>query len=208
MFDKIEDILRRYEDITMELNDPYVVSDQNKFRNLMKEQKSLEALVECYQEYKKCKQTIDDSLQLLDEESDPDMKEMLREELSEAKDRIPELENQLKILLLPKDPNDEKNVIVEIRAGVGGEEAALFAADMYRLYTRYAERQNWRVETMSVEDTGIGGIKDVSFMIKGAGAYSRLKFEGGVHRVQSIPATEAGRRIHTSAITVAIMTDV
>ena len=136
MFDKIEDILRRYEDITMELNDPYVVSDQNKFRNLMKEQKSLEALVECYQEYKKCKQTIDDSLQLLDEESDPDMKEMLREELSEAKDRIPELENQLKILLLPKDPNDEKNVIVEIRAGVGGEEAALFAADMYRLYTR------------------------------------------------------------------------
>ena len=208
MFDKIEDILRRYEDITMELNDPYVVSDQNKFRNLMKEQKSLEALVECYQEYKKCKQTIDDSLQLLDEESDPDMKEMLREELSEAKDRIPELENQLKILLLPKDPNDDKNVIVEIRAGVGGEEAALFAADMYRLYTRYAERKNWRVETMSVEDTGIGGIKDVSFMIKGAGAYSRLKFEGGVHRVQRIPATESGGRIHTSAITVAIMPDV
>ncbi len=208
MFDKIEDILRRYEDITMELNDPYVVSDQNKLRNLMKEQKSLEALVECYQEYKKCKQTIDDSLQLLDEESDPDMKEMLREELSEAKDRIPELENQLKILLLPKDPNDEKNVIVEIRAGVGGEEAALFAADMYRLYTRYAERQNWRVETMSVEDTGIGGIKDVSFMIKGAGAYSRLKFEGGVHRVQRIPATESGGRIHTSAITVAIMPEV
>ena len=208
MFDKIEDILRRYEDITMELNDPYVVSDQNKFRNLMKEQKSLEALVECYKEYKKCKQTIDDSLQLLDEESDPDMKEMLREELSEAKDRIPELENQLKILLLPKDPNDEKNVIVEIRAGVGGEEAALFAADMYRLYTRYAERQNWRVETMSVEDTGLGGIKDVSFMIKGAGAYSRLKFEGGVHRVQRIPATESGGRIHTSAVTVAIMPEV
>ena len=208
MFDKIEDILRRYEDITMELNDPYVVSDQNKFRNLMKEQKSLEALVECYQEYKKCKQTIDDSLQLLDEESDPDMKEMLREELSEAKDRIPELENQLKILLLPKDPNDDKNVIVEIRAGVGGEEAALFAADMYRLYTRYAERKDWRVETMSVEDTGIGGIKDVSFMIKGAGAYSRLKFEGGVHRVQRIPATESGGRIHTSAITVAIMPEV
>ena len=208
MFDKIEDILRRYEDITMELNDPCVVSDQNKFRNLMKEQKSLEALVECYQEYKKSKQTIDDSLQLLDEESDPDMKEMLREELSEAKDRIPELENQLKILLLPKDPNDDKNVIVEIRAGVGGEEAALFAADMYRLYTRYAERKNWRVETMSVEDTGIGGIKDVSFMIKGAGAYSRLKFEGGVHRVQRIPATESGGRIHTSAITVAIMPEV
>lgn len=208
MFDKIEDILRRYEDITMELNDPSVVSDQNKFRNLMKEQKSLEALVECYQEYKKFKQTIEESLQLLDEESDPEMKEMLREELSEAKDKIPELEEKLKILLLPKDPNDEKNVIVEIRAGVGGEEAALFASDMYRLYTRYAERQNWRVETMSLEDTGIGGIKDVSFMIKGNGAYSRLKFEGGVHRVQRIPATESGGRIHTSAITVAIMPEV
>ncbi|MBO6239877.1 MAG: peptide chain release factor 1 [Butyrivibrio sp.] len=208
MFDKIEDILRRYEDITMELNDPSVVSDQNKFRSLMKEQKSLEALVECYQEYKKYKQTIDESLQLLDEESDPEMKEMLREELSDAKDRIPELEEKLKILLLPKDPNDEKNVIVEIRAGVGGEEAALFASDMYRLYTRYAERQNWQVETMSLEDTGIGGIKDVSFMIKGNGAYSRLKFEGGVHRVQRIPATESGGRIHTSAITVAIMPEV
>ena len=133
---------------------------------------------------------------------------MLRDELSEAKDRIPQLEDELKILLLPKDPNDEKNVIVEIRAGVGGDEAALFAADMYRVYTRYAERQNWRVETMSVEDIGIGGIKAVSFMIKGNGAYSRLKFESGVHRVQRIPATESGGRIHTSAITVAIMPEV
>jgi peptide chain release factor 1 len=136
------------------------------------------------------------------------MKEMLREELSEAKDRIPELEEKLKILLLPKDPNDEKNVIVEIRAGVGGDEAALFAADMFRLYTRYAERRAWRIETMSVEDIGIGGIKTVSFMIKGDGAYSRLKFESGVHRVQRIPTTESGGRIHTSAITVAIMPEV
>ena len=145
---------------------------------------------------------------MLEEESDADMREMLKEELSEAKDKKAELEDKLKILLLPKDPNDEKNVIVEIRAGVGGDEAALFAADMYRVYTRYAERQNWRVETMSVEDIGIGGIKTVSFMIKGNGAYSRLKFESGVHRVQRIPATESGGRIHTSAITVAIMPEV
>lgn len=208
MFDRIEDILRKYEDITMELNEPSVIADQERFRKLMKEQKNLEPLVECYNEYKKCKETIEESLLMLDEESDPDMKEMLKEELQTAKDRIPELENQLKILLLPKDPNDDKNVIVEIRAGVGGDEAALFAADMYRLYTRYAERQGWRVETMSVEDIGIGGIKTVSFMIKGNGAYSRLKFESGVHRVQRIPATESGGRIHTSAITVAIMPEV
>ncbi|WP_026520938.1 peptide chain release factor 1 [Butyrivibrio sp. VCB2001] len=208
MFDRLEDIIRRYEDITMMLGDPSVVSDQEKFRSLMKEQKSLEALVECYKEYKDTKQTIEDSLQLLDEESDPEMKEMLREELSDAKDKIPELEEKLKILLLPKDPNDEKNVIVEIRAGVGGDEAALFAADMFRLYTRYAERRAWKIETMSVEDIGIGGIKTVSFMIKGDGAYSRLKFESGVHRVQRIPTTESGGRIHTSAITVAIMPEV
>ena len=208
MFDRLEDIIRRYEDITMMLGDPSVVSDQEKFRSLMKEQKSLEALVECYKEYKETKQTIEDSLQLLDEESDAEMKEMLREELSDAKDKIPKLEEKLKILLLPKDPNDEKNVIVEIRAGVGGDEAALFAADMFRLYTRYAERRAWKIETMSVEDIGIGGIKTVSFMIKGDGAYSRLKFESGVHRVQRIPTTESGGRIHTSAITVAIMPEV
>ncbi len=208
MFDRIEDILRKYEDITMELNEPSVIADQERFRKLMKEQKNLEPLVECYNEYKKCKETIEESLSMLDEESDPGMKEMLKEELQAAKDRVPELESQLKILLLPKDPNDDKNVIVEIRAGVGGDEAALFAADMYRVYTRYAERQGWRVETMSVEDIGIGGIKTVSFMIKGNGAYSRLKFESGVHRVQRIPATESGGRIHTSAITVAIMPEV
>ncbi|MBQ7658274.1 MAG: peptide chain release factor 1 [Butyrivibrio sp.] len=208
MFDRLEDIIRRYEDITMMLGDPSVVSDQAKFRSLMKEQKSLEALVECYKQYKETKQTIEDSLMLLDEESDPEMKEMLRQELSDAKDRIPELEEKLRILLLPKDPNDEKNVIVEIRAGVGGDEAALFAADMFRLYTRYAERRAWKIETLSVEDIGIGGIKTVSFMIKGDGAYSRLKFESGVHRVQRIPSTESGGRIHTSAITVAIMPEV
>ncbi len=208
MFDKLEDILRRYEDITMMIGDPSVISDQDRFRSLMKEQKSLEALVECYNEYKKCKETIEESLVMMEGESDPEMKEMLKDELSSAKDMLPGIEERLKILLLPKDPNDEKNVIVEIRAGVGGDEAALFAADMYRVYTRYAERQNWKIETMSVEDIGIGGIKTVSFMIKGNGAYSRLKFESGVHRVQRIPTTESGGRIHTSAITVAIMPEV
>lgn len=208
MFDKLEDILRRYEDITMMIGDSSVISDQEKFRSLMKEQKNLEPIVDCYNRLKKCKETIDDSLSLLESESDPDMKEMLKEELSEAKGRLPEIEEELKVLLLPKDPNDEKNVIVEIRAGVGGDEAALFAADMYRVYTRYSERRGWKVETMSVEDIGIGGIKTVSFMIKGNGAYSRLKFESGVHRVQRIPATESGGRIHTSAITVAIMPEV
>ena len=208
MFDRLEDVLRRFEDINMMLGDPSVVSDQNRFRDLMKEQKSLEPLVDCYNEYKKCNDTIQESLSMLEEENDPDMKEMLKEELAAARDELPRLEEKLKILLLPKDPNDEKNVIVEIRAGVGGDEAALFAADMYRVYTRYAERQNWKVETMSVEDIGIGGIKIVTFMIKGNGAYSRLKFESGVHRVQRIPATESGGRIHTSAITVAIMPEV
>ncbi|MBQ6416047.1 MAG: peptide chain release factor 1, partial [Butyrivibrio sp.] len=149
--------------------------------------------------------TIEELKEML---NDKEMHDLAQAEMDENKEKLPKIENELKLLLVPKDPNDDKNVIVEIRAGVGGEEAALFAADMYRLYTRYAERKNWRVETMSVEDTGIGGIKDVSFMIKGAGAYSRLKFEGGVHRVQRIPATESGGRIHTSAITVAIMPEV
>ena len=159
-------------------------------------------------EYKKCNQDIEDSLMMLDEENDPDMREMLKEELNSAKTRVSELEEELKILLLPKDPNDEKNVIVEIRAGAGGDEAALFAAEIYRMYVRYAERQRWRVETMDVEEIGIGGMKYVSFMISGQGAYSRLKYESGVHRVQRVPETESGGRIHTSTITVAIMPEV
>ncbi|MCR5100807.1 MAG: peptide chain release factor 1 [Butyrivibrio sp.] len=208
MFDKLEDLLRRYEDITRELNEPSVIADQNRFRALMKEQSDLTPIIECFLKYKKNKETIDDSLLLLDEENDEEMRQMLKDELSEAKKQVQSLEEELKILLLPKDPNDDKNVIVEIRAGVGGDEAALFAADMYRVYVRYAERQNWKVETMSVEDIGIGGMKSVSFMVNGAGAYSRLKFESGVHRVQRVPATESGGRIHTSTITVAIMPEV
>lgn len=208
MFDKLEDLIRRFEDITRELNEPSVTADQDRFRMLMKEQSDLVPLVECYTAYKKCKETIDESIAMLEEESDSEMREMLKEELSEAKNHVPELEQQLKLLLLPKDPNDDKNVIVEIRAGVGGDEAALFAANLYRMYVMYSERQGWHVETMNIEEIGIGGMKTVSFMINGQGAYSRLKYESGVHRVQRVPATESSGRIHTSTATVAIMPEV
>ncbi|MDO4293055.1 MAG: peptide chain release factor 1 [Eubacteriales bacterium] len=208
MFDKLEDLLIRFEEIMGELNEPDVTANQARFRALMKEQSDLSPIVEAYREYKKCRQDEADSLSLLEEENDPDMREMLKEELSSARERVQELEQRLKILLLPKDPNDEKNVIVEIRAGAGGDEAALFAAEIYRMYVRYAERQRWRVETMDVEEIGIGGMKYVSFMISGQGAYSRLKYESGVHRVQRVPETESGGRIHTSTITVAIMPEV
>ena len=208
MFDKLEDLLIRFEEIMGELNEPDVTANQERFRALMKEQSDLTPIVEAYREYKKCNRDIEDSLMMLDEENDPDMREMLKEELNSAKTRVSELEEELKILLLPKDPNDEKNVIVEIRAGAGGDEAALFAAEIYRMYVRYAERQRWRVETMDVEEIGIGGMKYVSFMISGQGAYSRLKYESGVHRVQRVPETESGGRIHTSTITVAIMPEV
>ena len=205
MFDKLEDLLIRFEEIMGELNEPDVTANQARFRALMKEQSDLTPIVEAYREYKKCTQDIEDSLAMLEEESDPEMKEMLKEELGAAKVRVGELEQELKILLLPKDPNDEKNVIVEIRAGAGGDEAALFAAEIYRMYVRYAERQRWKVETMDVEEIGIGGMKNVSFMISGQGAYSRLKYESGVHRVQRVPETESGGRIHTSTATVAVM---
>ncbi len=205
MFDKLEDLLIRFEEILNMLNDPSVIADQQRFQKLLKEQGSLQPLVDAYKDYKKCRQTIEDSLAMLEEESDEDMREMLKEELSDARKEIEGLEQRLKILLLPKDPNDDKNVIVEIRAGAGGDEAALFAAEIYRMYVHYAESQRWRVETMDVEDIGIGGMKYVSFMITGQGAYSKLKYESGVHRVQRVPETESGGRIHTSTITVAIM---
>lgn len=208
MFDRLEDLIIRYEEITGELNEPTVTNNQERFRALMKEQSDLTPIVEAYKEYKRCKQAIEDSLMMLESEADAEMREMLKEELSESKKRVEELEKVLKILLLPKDPNDEKNVIVEIRAGAGGDEAALFAAQIYRVYVRYAERQRWKVETMNVDEIGIGGMKDVSFMIAGQGAYSRLKYESGVHRVQRVPETESGGRIHTSTITVAIMPEV
>ena len=205
MFDKLEDMLVRYEEIMNELNEPDVTNNQARFRKLMKDQSDLTPLVEAYTEYKKCKETVADSLEMLDMESDEDMRELLKEELNDAKKRIEELEEELKILLLPKDPNDDKNVIVEIRAGAGGDEAALFAAELYRMYVHYAEGRRWKVETMEVDDTGIGGMKSVNFMVTGSGAYSVLKYESGVHRVQRVPETESGGRIHTSTASVAVM---
>ena len=208
MFDKLEDLLRRFDEIMNELSEPGVTDNQNRFRALMKEQSDLTPIVETYKKYKKSKQDIEDSLAMLDEESDEDMREMLKEELSAAKDNVAKLEEELKILLLPKDPNDDKNVIVEIRAGAGGDEAALFAAEIYRMYVHYAEKQHWKVELMNVDEIGIGGMKDVNFMITGSGAYSKLKYESGVHRVQRVPETESGGRIHTSTVTVAVMPEV
>lgn len=205
MFDKLEDLLIRFEEILSELNEPSVVNDQGRFQKLMKEQSDLQPIVDAYKEYKACRQTAEDSVSMLEEESDEEMREMLKEELNEARTGIEKLEHELKILLLPKDPNDEKNVIVEIRAGAGGDEAALFAAEIYRMYVKYAESHRWKTEMMSLNENGIGGFKEVTFMISGQGAYSRLKYESGVHRVQRVPETESGGRIHTSTITVAIM---
>ena len=205
MFDRLDDMLRHYEELMLELNNPSVAEDQRKFRKLMKEQADLAPIVDAYKQYKQAKQDVEDSLALLDEESDEEMKELAKEELADAKKRIEELEQELKILLLPKDPNDEKNVIVEIRAGAGGDEAAFFASELYRMYVHYAESQHWKTEMINVSESGIGGMKEVEFMITGHGAYSKLKYESGVHRVQRVPETESGGRIHTSTATVAIM---
>lgn len=205
MFENLEEILIKYEDINMELASPDVTSDQRRFRNLMKEQSDLTPLVEAYTAYKKANQDIKDSLEMLEEENDKEMREMLKEELSSAKDKVAELEEKIKILLLPKDPNDDKNVIVEIRAGAGGDEAALFAAELFRMYTHYAEARRWKVEVANSDETGIGGMKEVEFMVTGQGAYSVLKYESGVHRVQRVPETESGGRIHTSTASVAVM---
>lgn len=205
MFDRLEDLVIRYEEVMGELQEPDVANDATRFRNLMKEQSDLAPIVEAFKEYKQCKQNVEDSLMMLEEESDEEMRELAKEELNESKNRIEELEKEMKILLLPKDPNDEKNVIVEIRAGAGGDEAALFAAEVYRMYVHYAEGRHWKVEMISLNENGIGGFKECVFMISGQGAYSRLKYESGVHRVQRVPETESGGRIHTSTITVAIM---
>ena len=205
MFDRLDDTLMRYEEMMNQLSEPDVANDPERFKRLMKEQSDLTPIVEAYKEYKQCKQNVEDSLAMLDEESDEEMRELAKEELNESKARIEELEQELKVLLLPKDPNDDKNVIVEIRAGAGGEEAALFAAEIYRMYVHYAESQRWKVETLEMEEIGIGGMKSVNFMITGQGAYSKMKYESGVHRVQRVPETESGGRIHTSTITVAVM---
>ncbi|MDO5416896.1 MAG: PCRF domain-containing protein, partial [Lachnospiraceae bacterium] len=205
MFDKLEDILIHFEELMNELASPGVTEDARRFQRLMKEQADLTPIVDAYKEYKQAKQDVEDSLALLEEENDEEMRELAKEELSDAKKRIEELEQELKILLLPKDPNDDKNIILEIRAGAGGDEAALFASELYRMYVNYAESQRWKVELISVNESGIGGFKEVVAMITGKGAYSKMKYESGVHRVQRVPETESGGRIHTSTATVAVM---
>lgn len=205
MFEQMKDLEHRYEEIMRELSAPDVVSDQKRFRSLMKEQSDLVPLVETWRAHEKAKENFEEARMILDEENDEEMREFAKEEMNGAKAVMADLEEKLKVLLLPKDPNDEKNVIVEIRSGAGGDEAALFAAELYRMYVRYAESRRWKIETMDVEEIGIGGMKFVSFMISGSGAYSQLKYESGVHRVQRVPETESGGRIHTSTVTVAIM---
>lgn len=205
MFEKLEEIEKRYEELTKLISDPDVISNQNEWRKYMKEHASMEEVVMKFREYKNIKTNMEEAKELM---QDPEMKEMAEAEYYESKDKLPEIEEELKILLLPKDINDDKNVIIEIRGGAGGEEAALFAYNLYRMYNMYADLKRWKVEVLDMNETGIGGIKEVSFMIKGKGAYSRLKFESGVHRVQRVPETEASGRIHTSTVTVAVLPEV
>ena len=208
MLDKLMVLEDKYKELSEKVADPEIISDQPTWQKLMKENSELEPIVMKYREYRKVNETIAESKQILEEESDEDLRELAKMELSEAESQIVEIEDELKLLLVPKDPNDEKNVIVEIRGGAGGDEAALFAGDLFRMYSRYAERRGWKTSLMSSNETGVGGYKEVSFLIKGKGAYSRLKYESGVHRVQRIPTTESGGRIHTSTATVAVLPEV
>ena len=208
LLDKLAFIENKYDELSVKISDPSIMANQNEWRKLCKEHAELEIIVGAYKEYKQVIEDLQDSKDMLEMESDKEMKEMLNEEINELKSREEELENRIQILLLPKDPNDDKNVFVEIRAGAGGDEAALFAANLFRMYTSYAENNRWTVELMSVNETGIGGMKEVVFMIKGNGAYSKLKYESGVHRVQRVPDTESSGRIHTSTATVAVLPEV
>ena len=206
MFDKLANIKERYDELTKLVSDPDMISRQNEWRELMKEQASLSDTVEAYNAYMSCRSELEAAQAMLHEAGvDAEFKELLELEIEELEARLEGIENDLKQLLIPKDPNDEKNVIIEIRGGAGGDEAAIFAADLFRMYSRYAERQRWRVEMMHMNENDLGGFKEVIFMIEGKGAYSRLKFESGVHRVQRVPATEASGRIHTSTATVAVL---
>ena len=205
MFEQLDELLGRYEEMNRQLQDPAIAGDGAKFQKIMKEQGAITPLVNAYSEYKKCNTDLTDALEMLSSENDEEMRAMLKESVSDGKARIQELEEQIKILLLPKDPNDSKNVIIEFRAGAGGDEAALFAAELYRMYVHYAESQGWKTQLISADETGIGGFKDCTMTITGEGAYSRLKYESGVHRVQRVPETESGGRIHTSTASVAVM---
>ena len=208
MLKKLEVLEDKYRDLNEKISNPEIISDQKTWQKFMKEQSDLEPIVIKYREYTDVLNAIKDSKEILQEESDEELRELAKMELSEVEEKVEPLEAELKILLLPKDPNDDKNVIVEVRGGAGGDEAALFAGSLFRMYSRYAERRRWKMELLTASDTGVGGYKEVSFLIKGKGAYSRLKYESGVHRVQRIPATESGGRIHTSTATVAVLPEV
>ena len=208
MLQKLGVLEDKYKDLTEKISDPEIINDQKTWQKFMKEHADLEPIIMKFREYQSVLNSIKDSKEILQEESDEELRELAKMELSEMEDQVEPLEAELKILLLPKDPNDEKNIIVEVRGGAGGDEAALFAGDLFRMYSRYAERRRWKIELLSASDTGVGGYKEVSFLIKGKGAYSRLKYESGVHRVQRIPATESGGRIHTSTATVAVLPEV
>ena len=205
MFEKLAFIEERYNELSDKIADPAVISDNETWRKLCKEQSDITPIVEKYKEYKNAKNTIEEAKLLLEEPQDKDFEQMLYMEIEEAEADIERFSEELKILLLPKDPNDDKNVIIEIRGGAGGEEAALFASSLFRMYSMYAETKRWKTEILSSNPTDIGGYKEISFMITGQGAYSRLKFESGVHRVQRVPATESSGRIHTSTVTVAVL---
>lgn len=207
MFDKLEAADNRYEEINLKLSDPQIIADQDEYRRLMKEFSGLGEIVEKYRQYKKVKSDVSEAKELLEGTLDKDFRELVQMEFDESRQKLELIENELKLLLVPKDPNDNRSVIVEIRGGAGGEEAALFASDLFRMYTRYGERHHWKSEILDINDTEIGGIKEVVFSIEANGAYSRLKYESGVHRVQRIPATESGGRIHTSTVTVAVLPD-
>ena len=202
MFEKLEAVEKRYDELTKLIADPEIIQNQSKWQTLIKEHASIEEIVLKFREYKKAKQAMEEAEELM---KDPEMKELAEEEYYASKEKLPEIEEELKFLLIPKDPDDDKNIICEIRAGAGGEEAALFAGTLFRMYTMYAERKHWKLEVLNENETGLGGYKEISFMITGKGVYSRLKFESGVHRVQRVPDTESSGRIHTSTATVAVL---
>ena len=208
MFDKLDFIVEKYEEMSMKVSDPEVINNQPVWQKYIKDMGEMEPIVKKYEEYKKAKDGLKDAKEILEMESDEEMRDLAKMEINELEDQVEVFEAELKVLLLPKDPNDEKNVILEVRAGTGGDEAALFGQDLLRMYLRYAERNRWKTEIMDINDTGIGGIKEAVVLIKGKGAYSRLKYESGVHRVQRVPETESAGRVHTSAATIAVLPEV
>ena len=205
MFDKLENVEKRYEELNQKISDPEVIANQSEWQKLMKEHAEIQELVEKYREYKKVSKNIEDLKEMLD---DKEMHDLAQVELDENREKLPKIEEELKLLLVPKDPNDDKNVIMEIRGGAGGEESSLFAGDLFRMYSMYAEKKRWKFDVVNLNETELGGIKEVTFIISGKGAYSRLKFESGVHRVQRVPDTESSGRIHTSTATVAVLPEV